>query len=56
MNPNLECILIELECLVADFCRKYECGLSEIEMLRRIALNVPVNPIGGYCGRHFKKN
>ena len=57
MNPNLECILVELECLVDDFCfYSRENKMSEIDMLRLIARNVPVNHIGGYRGRHFKKD
>ena len=46
--PNLECLLLELEILVNDFCLKYERkNLTRTEMLEKIAQNVPVHYVAG---------
>lgn len=48
MNPNLECLLIQFETFVNDFCERNKPKvMCEVDMLRMIARNVPVKRIGG---------
>lgn len=57
IDMNLECVLVELECMVDDFCfYSRDKKMSEIDMLRLVARHVPMSHIGGYHGRHYKKN
>ena len=53
---KLEYALIELEVIVDNFCFMAEKKrLDEMELLKIIAREMPVEHIGGYRGKHSKK-
>lgn len=56
MFDELDWILADLEMIVNNFCFMIEKRkIDEISWLKIISMSVPVNKIGEYHGKHFKK-